>query len=816
MEILDTKISRFENKSKVTNPQHIKLSEFFNIIKTPNDTIIKCQKAETKDEIDRLKNKLKAVTPSGTFSQRAEEHLLNYSGIICLDFDLKKSKPTIYECRGQARNFKEQLRNDEYIFAAFISPSGTGVKAFVRVLNSMQQHKKYFKAMIERFDYLDPVASSVATLCFDSYDPDIYINISATVWDILPEENLHISHIDHEPIHCEITDENEVINYAEKIINKTKRFVEGYRNQYIFSYACLLNKFGISKNSAESACRQYICKDFTANEIKASVNSAYKHISDHGTFKYESPKVKEYIFQNLKDGKTKAELKKHLIEAEKYSIDAADAIVEKLHNKLFNRKETFWKITFDKKGDVQKFDFIYDKYLTFLNKNGFWKYRINLQASKIVRIIDNVITEVITEDIKEYTLRYVRNIPDETFDGINKDILLQHILKGCNTYFSDHIIKSLPELALNIHQSTATDVFLYYLNGVIKVTENEITLLNYNDISGYVWKDRIVQREIKISENIDCDYSAFLKKISHNDDHLKQIISCIGYLLNPFKTESLYPAIIFTDEIIDENANGGTGKGLIMKGIEKLRKTLTINGKNFSFDKTFAFQGVDLDTNIIFFDDVQKSFDFERLFSVISEGITVEKKNQNEFFIPFKESPKVVVASNYILKGEGSSFERRRKNIELKNYFNSEITPEKEFGRMLFNDWDLNDWNAFDNFMINCVQFYIKNSLVKYVAESEPYKNLIRLTSLDFIDFCESIIVNEEHCKDDYFEKFRKLYSIKWNKINKFSAGLKLYCNYKGYELLSRYSAYNSTEGKNYFTFKTENYISKQQDECPY
>lgn len=811
MDILDIKISRFENKSKVNNPKHIKLSEYFDIIRTKNDTIIKCHTSDVKDEIDKIKNTLQAVTPSGTFSQRSEEHLLNYSGIICLDFDLKKISANISDCRKAAINYKEQIKKDEYIFAAFISPSGTGVKAFVRVLNSQQQHKKYFKAMLSRFDYLDAVASSVATLCFDSYDPDLYINMSATVWDVLPEENLYISRFDTEPIYNEITDENEIVEYAEKIVSKNKTFVEGYRNQYIFTLACFLNKFGISKITAEGVCNKYASKEFSISEIKTSINSAYKHTNEHGTFKYESPKIKEYVFQSLKDGKNKNDIKKHLVEAEKFSIDSADVLVEKLHNKLYNRKETFWRIAFDKKGDVNKFDFIYDKYLTFLNKNGFWKYRINLQAIKIVRIIDNIISEVIIDDIKEFTFRFIRNIPDETFDGINKEILIQHIFKGCNTYFNENIIKSLPELALNIHQSTENEVYLYYLNGIVKITD-KVELINYNDISGYIWKDRIIQREIKISDEIDCDYSIFLKNISHDDNHFKQIVSCIGYLLSPYKVESCYPAIIFTDEIIDENANGGTGKGLLMKGISYLRNTVTINGKNFSFDKTFAFQSVDLDTNIIFFDDIQKGFDFERLFSVISEGITVEKKNQNEFFIPFKESPKISISSNYIVKGEGGSFERRRLNIELKNYYTVEKTPASEFGRMLFSGWDLNAWNSFDNFMVVCVQLYLKNGILKYNSVTEPYKKLIRLTGLDFIDFADSIELNVEHNKEAYFDKFKKLYSVKWNKINKFSKSLKDYCDYKGFFFEARYSDYNGTPA-NFFKFST---TKNEVDELPY
>ena len=59
-----------------------------------------------------------------------------------------------------------------------------------------------------------------------------------------------------------------------------------------------------------------------------------------------------------------------------------------------------------------------------------------------------------------------------------------------------------------------------------------------------------------------------------------------------------------------------------------MKNVLRIDGKNFRFDKSFPFQSVNPDTQIMFFDDVNKKFGFEKLFSIITEGITIEKKNK--------------------------------------------------------------------------------------------------------------------------------------------------------------------------------------------
>ena len=55
--------------------------------------------------------------------------------------------------------------------------------------------------------------------------------------------------------------------------------------------------------------------------------------------------------------------------------------------------------------------------------------------------------------------------------------------------------------------------------------------------------------------------------------------------------------------------------------------------KAFDFSKSFAYQLVSADTQILCFDDVKKYFDFERLFSVVTEGLTLEKKNNFSFIL---------------------------------------------------------------------------------------------------------------------------------------------------------------------------------------
>ena len=127
---------------------------------------------------------------------------------------------------------------------------------------------------------------------------------------------------------------------------------------------------------------------------------------------------------------------------------------------------------------------------------------------------------------------------------------------------------------------------------------------------------------------------------------------------------------------------------MFINGIAQLKRIAVIDGKTFSFDKSFPYQTVSADTQIIVFDDVKKNFEFERLFSVITEGITLEKKNKDAIKIPVDRSPKVCISSNYPITGEGSSFERRKFEIEFKQHYTTTKTPLDDFGKLLFDEWD--------------------------------------------------------------------------------------------------------------------------------
>jgi hypothetical protein len=173
-----------------------------------------------------------------------------------------------------------------------------------------------------------------------------------------------------------------------------------------------------------------------------------------------------------------------------------------------------------------------------------------------------------------------------------------------------------------------------------------------------------------------------------------------------------------------------------MNALSQMKKVVTIDGKSFTFERSFAYQLVSADTQILVFDDVKKHFDFERLFSVVTEGLTLEKKNKDAIKIPFSKSPKIAITTNYAIKGAGNSFARRKWELEFHQYYNKNHTPLDDFGKLMFSDWTDDEWCEFDNYMVDCLKSYLKTGLIKSKFVNLKIRQLSAETCHDFIEWC--------------------------------------------------------------------------------
>jgi hypothetical protein len=336
------------------------------------------------------------------------------------------------------------------------------------------------------------------------------------------------------------------------------------------------------------------------------------------------------------------------------------------------------------------------------------------------------------------------------------------MMASTTKYFTSEFLSCLESAEIEIKEDTIDKAYLYYNNCALEVSKNEVKKIDYIDIKGFVWKKQLIDRDFEIFDHHDAVFRKFLWLIAGKDvSKYNSFKSVIGYLMHSFKTSANNKAIIFNDETISENPNGGSGKGLFWNALAKMKKVASIDGKTFEFNKSFPYQTVSTDTQVLIFDDVKKNFNFESLFSLITEGITLEYKGQDAIKLPVNKSPKILITTNYTIGGIGGSFERRKFEVEMSDYFSFKHTPLDEFGHMLFDEWDNNEWLRFDNYMINCCQYYLENGLVKHNFNNLDIRKFIKETSYEFYEWCNdgNLPFNVRLYKDDLHDLFIKDYT---------------------------------------------------------
>jgi BT4734-like, N-terminal domain len=144
-----------------------------------SQTLLKtCDRKSAKLAVDFLKKKLPAILPSGNFSTRANDALIQHSGLICADLD---------SLGENLQDVRDNLLKSSCLWALFLSPTGDGLKAIFRVSADPLKHLASFGA-VERHvlevtgTQIDQACKDPARLCFVSCDSDLCFNRTHARW----------------------------------------------------------------------------------------------------------------------------------------------------------------------------------------------------------------------------------------------------------------------------------------------------------------------------------------------------------------------------------------------------------------------------------------------------------------------------------------------------------------------------------------------------------------------------------------------------------------------------------------------------------
>jgi hypothetical protein len=710
-------VTIFKNIKETNTPFHKDILFILDRIKqgTHKDLIKKIRKTADKSQRNEFKQSLPAICFSGKFSKRNKESLVQHSGFICLDFDgYNKQKELLQD--------KDRFCKNNYVYSCFVSPSGNGLKVIIKIPAEADNHVNYFKALEVHFDspHFDKSCKDISRVCYESYDPLIYVNENSNTWDIFADiEYKELSKLD-EVETIPIMEENKIVDILMSWWTKRYPMSEGARNQNCYILAMAFNDYGINKTIAQFVLHQYESSDFSKREIDRTIESAYKNTANFGSKYYEDDSAVNRVRDMKRKGYTRREIRK---EFSKDNVDpnAVDAVIDRIDDD--NKNKSFWKA-----GKNGKISIVHIAFKEFLEERGFYKFCPEGGNNYVFVKVENNLVDHTTENaIKDDVLSYLLELGDSQ---------VYNYFADKTRFFKEDFLSMLATIDIYFVEDTKDVAYLYYKNGAVTINKNSVELIDYFDLGGYVWKDHVIDRNYKKC-NGRCDYETFIENICAKDlTRVESMRSTIGFMMQGHKNQSFCPAIILNDEVISDNPEGGTGKGLFMNALGHMKKVVTIDGKSFNFEKSFAYQLVSADTQILVFDDVKKNFDFERLFSVVTEGLTLEKKNKDAIKIPFEKSPKIAITTNYAIKGAGNSFARRKWELELHQYYNKTYTPLTEFGRLMFGDWNENDWCRFDNYMIRCLQLYMREGLMESKFVNLKVRQLSAETCHDFIEWC--------------------------------------------------------------------------------
>ncbi len=370
---------------------------------------------DKKEAAERAKKSLPAFTPSATFKGgRKMEFLTAYNALVVLDID-KITKEKLTES-------KEKLAENEFVFAAFTSPSGNGLKIFVKVSTDKTEHKETFLKLQEYFENLlqleiDKSGKDITRLCFFSYDPELYLNENSKEFSVIESREQPEIEKPAPTLSTQLpASDNYDALYAHCIqfTEKKYQFVEGSRNYFVFTLANNLNRKGVP----ESLALGYILADYDYNtqEVMTAVKSAYSNTSEHATDNFTPQNKSVKSVKSVRERRIDSDSSAPATASQSMAIDDEEepAQIDKLENFLNNRYKFRYNEVLGK--------------LEYKRVNGkVWKYITDFKENSILREIQkakvrcriNSLRNLLHSDFCEMYdpfKDYFENLPEYTGD----------------------------------------------------------------------------------------------------------------------------------------------------------------------------------------------------------------------------------------------------------------------------------------------------------------------------------------------------------------------------------------------------------------
>ena len=308
----------------------------------------------------------------------------------------------------------------------------------------------------------------------------------------------------------------------------------------------------------------------------------------------------------------------------------------------------------------------------------------------------------------------------------------------------------LPDLLPSV--DTLDTCTRYFRNGWLEITKDGVSeLKSYEDSKEdlIVWNHVVIDRDYVADDGsnapVDTHFKDFVQNICSdledegdlivNKKSLDNIELAIGYLCHRFNDDSNRRWVLFVDKFydgLDPNvSNGGTGKSMLVKCLGHVMNLVELSGRTMTSkkDNVNMWSRVNRAHELVLIDDCSNKFPTDLLLTNTTGDFHIEGKWKQSLSIPAKEAPKIVLTSNFPLKGEGNTYERRQFICEVGNYY---LVQQQEYGdspmtlhghkRFCSWQWSETDWSEFYKYIFGCISKYLAKGGLPKSNESDYYQ----------------------------------------------------------------------------------------------
>ena len=319
---------------------YITIEQAFERIKNGKSKILieKIRVETDKEKRNLLKAKLPSVLFTGKFKNRSDKSLEIHSSYVILDFD---HIPNLEE-------LKNEVYQEPFIRAVWISPSGDGLKALAKIKNP-KKHREHYKSLLKYFEKYEVSADekniNEARVAYESFDPFLLQKQETEVTDYTEVIEQKVYQAKPIPITTVVTEEDKIYNNLKKWIgNKGELFVEGNRNNFLMKLAAACNRTGIDRDTTMGFLASDFLHgtEFSVKELQSIIKSVYENYAhQHGIACFQNTSIINTKTKEVLDEKTfetsECELEiKDLI----YFKDVYDNLEERLRNGIVKGETT--------------------------------------------------------------------------------------------------------------------------------------------------------------------------------------------------------------------------------------------------------------------------------------------------------------------------------------------------------------------------------------------------------------------------------------------------------------------------------------------